>query len=96
MKSQYLDEQSKQALHASHPLVAHMARVSEALSRYDFTWLQSTDTEWASQTAIPEERRKAMMDCVFHYNLDVSLVMRFLGGTTQPPTETSRRQQRHC
>ena len=48
MKSQYLDEQSKQALHASHPLVAHMARVSEALSRYDFTWLQSTDTEWAS------------------------------------------------
>ena len=54
--------------------------MSEALSRYDFTWLQSTDTEWASQTAIPEERRKAMMACVFHYNLDVSLVMRFLGG----------------
>ena len=49
------------------------------LATYDFRWLQNTDTNWASQTKISEERRKAMMACLFHYNLDVSLLMRYLG-----------------
>ena len=80
LTSRLLDKDSKQALIDSHPLVAHMSQVSKSLAQYNFLWLQQTDTNWASQTAIPTLRRKAMMACLFHFNLDVSLVMRFLGG----------------
>ena len=37
------------------------------------------DIEWDSQTTISEARRKAMMAFLFHCNLNVSLVVRFLG-----------------
>ena len=80
LQLQCLDKRSKQAVLATHPLIAHLARVSLALSNYDFRWIRETDTAWASQTSIPETRRKAMMACLFHYDLDVSLVMQFLGG----------------
>ena len=80
LKSEYLDETSTQALHATNPLVPHLARINKALSNYDFRWLRDTDHEWASQESIPEERQKAMMACLLHYNLDVSLLMRYLGG----------------
>jgi hypothetical protein len=49
------------------------------VSRYDFRWLKDSDPDWATQTTITTERRKAMMACLFHYNLDVSLLMRYLG-----------------
>ena len=80
LQSGYLEAESRQAVLASHPLIAHLDRVSLALSDYDFRWIRETDTAWASQTSIPNARRQAMMACLFHYNLDVSLVMRFLGG----------------
>ena len=82
MKSQYLDKQSKQALYASYPLVVHMAQVSKALLSYDFICLKSTNTAWASQTAIPEMRQKTIMACLFHYNLNILMVMRFMGRFT--------------
>ena len=80
IKSDYLCPASVTALYDTRPLFAHMACMIDTLSRYDFRWLQNTDLEWASQTEIPIERRKAMMACLLHYNLDVSLLMRFLGG----------------
>ena len=80
LKSEYLNEDSTRALHETNPLVPHLAHVTKALSNYDFRWLRDTDQEWASQESIPEERQKAMMACLLHYNLDVSLLMRYLGG----------------
>ena len=48
------------------------------MSDYDFMRIRETDRTWVFQTSIPEARQKAMMACLFY--LDVSLVMRFLGG----------------
>ena len=80
VKSNYLDDTSIASLFTTNPLIPHLARMINILSTYDFRWLQDTDTNWAAQTEISEERRKAMMACLFHYNLDLSLLMRFLGG----------------
>ena len=54
--------------------------MSLALSDYDSRWIRETDTTWVSQTSIPEARQKAVVACLFNYNLDVSLVMQLLGG----------------
>ena len=67
-------------LYSVNPLIPHLARMMDTLSTYDFRWLRNTNPTWATQTTIPTERRKAMMACLFHYNMDVSLLMRFLGG----------------
>ena len=80
IKSGYFDTVSLANLCASHVLIAHMARQITALETYDFRWLQNTDTQWVSQTTPSVERRRAMTACLFHYNLDVSLLMRYLGG----------------
>jgi hypothetical protein len=80
LKSNYLDEDSTRTLYDTNPLIPHMARMIDTLSDYDFRWIKNTDKDWASQTAISEESRKAMMACLFHYDLDVSLLMRYLGG----------------
>jgi hypothetical protein len=39
IKSKCLDKQSKLAVFVSHPLVTHMAKVSTALSTYDFMYV---------------------------------------------------------
>ena len=80
LKSDFLDEASALALFATNPLVQHLAYTICTLSDYDFRWLRDADTNWASQTSISPERRKAMMACLLHYDLDVSLLFRFLGG----------------
>ena len=58
LKSGYLDETSTKALHATSPLVPHLARITEALSDYDSRWLKDTDHEWASQEDTPEENKR--------------------------------------
>ena len=80
LKYVYLDEQSVHALYETNLLVPHMARMMDTLSHYVFRWIKNTVSEWASQTAISKETRKAMMACLFHYNLDMSLLVRYLGG----------------
>ena len=56
-----------------------MARMMDALSGYDFTWIRNIDKNWAAQKSISKEKTKAMMACLFHYNLDVALLLRYLG-----------------
>ena len=62
-----------------HPLIPHLILMMRRLSTYDFTWIRSIDRDWASQTAIANEKRIAMMACLLHYNMDVGLLMRYLG-----------------
>ena len=80
LKSGYLDDKSTCVLCQTNPLVGHLARTMTVLRSYDFGWLREPDTEWASQENIRDESKKAMLACLCHYNLDVSLLMRFLGG----------------
>ena len=35
---------------------------------------------WATQKSIEAEHKRAMLACLLHYNLNVSLLMHFLGG----------------
>ena len=79
LKSGYLTEEEKAIVHTCHPLVSHLDIMRAQLSNYDFTWIRSIDTSYATQKRISKEKSRAMMACLFYYNLDVSLVMRYLG-----------------
>ena len=62
-----------------HPLVPHLIKMMSRLSTYNFTWIRTIDKDWASQKVIASEKRIAMMACLLHYNMDVGLLMRYLG-----------------
>ena len=79
LKSGFLDEDSKRNIHSAHALLAHFDKMRSVLSSYDFTWIHNTNEGWSSQQEIPIEKSWAMMSCLLHYNLDVSLLMRYLG-----------------
>ena len=49
----------------------------KALQHYDFTWLRTYDPDWESQVSINPEKYKAFTASLFHYNMDVSMVMRY-------------------
>ena len=80
LKSGYLDSNSCSRLRATNPLVEHLAHTMSSLRDYDFGWLRAPDKGWAAQTTIEAEHKRAMLACLCHYDLDVSLLMRFLGG----------------
>lgn len=64
---------------ATHQLFNHMYNMIPTLAHYDFTWIRQIDTTWASQTAIRPDKIKAFTAALYHYNFDVSLLMRMLG-----------------
>ena len=74
-----LDVTDTTTLADTHPLFLHLASSSVSLRQYDFRWLQSYNPDWASQTAIPPAKQYAMLACLFHYDLNTSLLMRYLG-----------------
>ena len=79
LKSGCLDEQSTAALCSTNPLVHHMRRSMIALEDYDFTWIRQYNNNWQSQSEIPPESKKAALACLYHYGMDVSLLIRYLG-----------------
>ena len=78
-KSGYLDKHTTANLHETHPLVKHLDDMRKALSNYDFTWIRDIDSNWSAQTTISKEKSRAMMACLLHYDMDISLLMRYLG-----------------
>ena len=80
LKNSYLDQKAEATLRASHPLINHMAQMIDYYAHYDFTWLKKPNPHWASQSSISAEKVKACMACLFHYDLNASMVMRYLGG----------------
>ena len=50
------------------------------LQNVDFWELQQHPADWAKQTEISEDFVRQMNACFVHYNGDVGLVLRFLGG----------------
>ncbi|KAL7530561.1 hypothetical protein ACHAXR_003565 [Thalassiosira sp. AJA248-18] len=47
--------------------------------RVDFSKLQEYDLNYATQKMIPRERVKMFMACLFHFDLSVASVMRYIG-----------------
>ncbi len=58
LKSDYLDQDGVTCLYKTNPLIPHLARMMDTLSRYDFRWIRDTDLKWKSQACISSERRK--------------------------------------
>jgi hypothetical protein len=80
LKSKFLSETDKSNLfEATNPLVQHLDTMRQKLTRYDFQWIREPNPHWSSQVNIAHNKVMAMMACLFHYDMDVSLLMRYLG-----------------
>jgi hypothetical protein len=79
LRSGFLNITSTISLLDSHPLILHLATSYVSLHQYDFRWLWSYNSDWASQTTIPPHKQYAMLACLFDYDLDTSLLMQYLG-----------------
>ena len=79
LRSGYLDVTSVVSLCSTHTLFLHLASAIVHTRFYDFCWLRNYDVEWHKQTTISSTKQAAMMACLLHYQLDTSLLMRFLG-----------------
>jgi len=76
---EYLDEASKMTLKAAHPLLDHMRTMIQYYSTIDFTSLREYDPNYATQKEIPRDRVKRFMACLFHFDLSMANVMRYVG-----------------
>lgn len=79
LQSGYLTSEDKQSLYKTNPLLQHLDSMRQQLSNYDFTWIRNINECWEQQESIQVERSRAMLACLFHFNMDVSLLMRYLG-----------------
>ena len=81
LMSGYLTQGDKRSLfEASNPLVEHLDTMRKSLKHYDFRWLKDINTNWADIKRLAKDKAIAMMACLFFYDMDVSLLMRYLGG----------------
>jgi len=77
--SGYLAPQDTLAVCDAHPLIGHLAAAKIAYTHYDFRWLVEYNIDWDNQKVIDPARQEAMTACLLHYNLDTSMLMRYLG-----------------
>ena len=78
-KSGFIDDGTRLRMHWTHPLIEHLDRTRVQLSNYDFTWIRNMDPNWSEQKSISKKKSKAMMAALLYFNLDASLLMRYLG-----------------
>ena len=76
---EYLDASSKSDLLSLRTLINHMDTMLTFCATYDFTWIWQHNLLWEKQEHINPEKVKACMSCLFHYDLDVSPMTRYLG-----------------
>ena len=79
IKSGFLEPPDIVNLFDSHPLINHLAAASVAYSDYDFRWVREYNPNWADQSAIDPDRIVALTAALFHFNLDTSMLMRYMG-----------------
>lgn len=79
LKSGYLCDFAKAKFALLHPLLRHMTNMLPIYSKIDFSPLKEYDPNYNSQQSISRDKVKMLMACLFHYDLDVSNVMRYLG-----------------
>ena len=79
LKNKYLKGNDLNHLLKTHPLIDHMNAMITKCASNDFSWLHTPDPAWAEQKTIPPEKALACLACLFHYNLNASMVMRYLG-----------------
>ncbi len=80
ISSGFLTEHDTSHLIGAHPPLQQLVQATNDLADYDFRWIRTPNPNWASQAEIIPEKPIAFLACLFHYNMDVSLVMHYLGG----------------
>ena len=74
----YFDEDSVVIFYRLHPLIPHMARMYFRLQNYDFRWVRAVHSDWATTDPFTPDRIMALLAALFHYNTNVSMLMRWL------------------
>jgi len=77
--SGYLDDTDRLNLRLAHPLLSHLDKMIIAYKSVDFSKLREYNLDYASQQEIPRDRVQMFMACLFHYDLSVANVMRYIG-----------------
>lgn len=77
--ARYLNEEELCALRNTHPLIEHISNMIKSFKRIDFSALREYDRDYATRTEIPKERIKMFMACLYHYDLSIANVMRYVG-----------------
>jgi hypothetical protein len=67
------------ALTSSHTLLGHLATSIVAFGDYDFRWIREYNLDWKEQETLDPDRQVALTAALLHFDLDVSLLMRYLG-----------------
>ena len=80
LKSGYLQEEDKSSLLGVHVLFDHLNKMMEWSKKIDFLDVRKAYKNWANQSEIDPNRRKQLLAALFHYDLDVPTLIRFLGG----------------
>ncbi len=78
-QSGFLDFYGFTALCSVHKLLHHLAFSMVSVAHLDFRQLRDSDPEWASCKAIPRRKEQEFLALLYHYNMDVSAAVRFLG-----------------
>ena len=79
LNSGLLDFNSFKTLCEVHPLFRHLAVWMICLTSVDFRSLRDYDKEWSSVSAIPPGTEHKFLALLFHYHMNLSAVVRFLG-----------------
>ncbi len=67
-------------LTTAHPPLCQLHQAITTLVDYDFRWVKEPNPEWATQSKIDPCKHSAFLASLFHYRMDASLVMHYLGG----------------
>ena len=80
LKSKYLSDQEEVKLSECHPLFSHLNKMLKWSSNIDFSDINQPIKDYHLQTSIDQTRVKKMLAGVLHYELDIPIFIRFLGG----------------
>ena len=80
VKGGWLSKQDLHSVSLIQPDFKDMIDSVPALLKVDFSSLCDPVLDYASQTNINPDRVRLMSACAVHYNLDIGLVVRYLGG----------------
>ncbi|KAL7528825.1 hypothetical protein ACHAWF_002721 [Thalassiosira exigua] len=83
---QYLSQKDQENLHSSRPLIDHLYKMIEVYaksgaikSKFDFRKLHEYNLDYAFQTKLYRQQIKLFMTCLFHFDLSIANVMRYVG-----------------
>jgi hypothetical protein len=100
IKSGFLAPSDLVSLTSAHELMGHLSASVVAYARYDFRWIREYNLDWSNQASIDPDRQIALTAALFHFELDVSLLMRYLGrnytGEYRDVVATVKILRQHC